>query len=424
MTTTDHAFDRKVLGQALRTLIAVGGLTLLGWAAIIAPGCDSLGTHGKYTQEHKTAAKAKMEAMKAATEYKMGEQAYFASDLPKAIKHIEASISLNDKVARTYVMYGRIKSEMGDVEGASEAYVQAQKIEPKNVDAEYFQGVLAERIDRRDEALAHYQAACELDATNPQYTIAAAEMMIEAGDLAKAETFLLGRANTFDHNPGIRQTLGHVQLMKGDTPQAATTFQEAHMLAPDDQSITEDLVRTQIAVGKTAEAEYNLSRILTAKENKNRRDLLAMRAACLVQLERPVEARTILLGLTQGAEGAADVDAWVSLGEVAYALHDINHLKQAANRVTAIAPQRPEGHVLRALLLRKTGDVEGALQSIHESIKIKPTAEEYVILGMIQQDLSKTDEARIAYAAALREDPKDANAAQLLSALDKVAHVE
>src|SRR5256885_11841798 len=99
--------------------------------------------------------------------------------------------------------------EMGDVEGASESFVQAQKIDPKSVDAEYFQGVLAERIDRRDEALSHYQAACELDPTNPQYAIAAAEMMIEAGDLGKAETFLLGRANTFDHNAGIRQTLGH-----------------------------------------------------------------------------------------------------------------------------------------------------------------------------------------------------------------------
>src|SRR3954468_17950315 len=115
MTTTDRTQATNVLGQTLRTMLAVGGLTLLGWAAIIAPGCAGMDHHGKYTAEHQSAAKAKMEGLKAATEYKMGEQAYLAGDLPKAIKHVELSISLNDHVAKSYVMYGRIKMEMGDV---------------------------------------------------------------------------------------------------------------------------------------------------------------------------------------------------------------------------------------------------------------------------------------------------------------------
>ena len=96
MTTTDHAPTHNVLGQSLRTTILVGALTLLGWAAIIAPGCMG---HGGYTKKAASGAKVKMEGLKSATEYKMGEQAYFACDLHKAIKHIEISISLNDKVA-------------------------------------------------------------------------------------------------------------------------------------------------------------------------------------------------------------------------------------------------------------------------------------------------------------------------------------
>ena len=103
------------------------------------------------------------------------------------MKHTELSMSLNDKVAKTYVLYGRIKMEMGDVEGASEAFVQAQKVDPRSVDAEYYQGILAERIDRRDEALTHYQAACELDASNPQYAIAAAEIHAQTAHLVLVE---------------------------------------------------------------------------------------------------------------------------------------------------------------------------------------------------------------------------------------------
>ncbi len=415
MTTTNRAQSRNVLGQAIRT---GAGLALM---AIVATGCMG---QSKDNKAHATAAKIKMEGLKAASEFKMGEQAFLAGDLHKALKHTEISMSLNDKVAKTYVLFGRIKMEMGDVEGASDALAQAQKIDAKSVDAEYYEGILAERIDRRDEALGHYQAACELDGSNPQYAIAAAEMMIEAGEIEKAETFLLGRRNTFDHNAGIRQTIGHIEMMKGDTRQAAAIYSEAHLLAPDDQSITEDLIRAQIATEKYAEAEYNLSRLLTGKENKNRRDLLQMRAACQVRLDRPVEARQILMALTSGQEGAADVDAWINLGEISYQLHDINHLKQAANRVTAIAPERPEGYILRALLLRKTGDLEGARASAQTAISLKQSADSFVLLGMIDQDLSHNEDARKSYAAALRENPKDPNAGRLLNALDQIAAVE
>src|SRR6185369_15787893 len=157
---------------------------------------------------------------------------------------------------------------------------------------------------------------------------------------------------------------------------------------------TEDLIRAQVAVGKYAEAEYNLARILTDKENKSRRDLLSMRASCLIQLDRAVEARTILLSLTAGQEGASDLDAWTKLGQVCYTLRDLNHLKQAANRVTAVAPQSTDGHVLRALYLRKTGEFRAAEESINKAISLKPSSEQYVILGMIQQDLARTDAAR------------------------------
>src|SRR5262245_11952361 len=82
MTTTDRAPDRNILGQALRTLLIVGGLTLLGWAAIIAPGCTGFGQQSSANKAHASAAKVKMEGMKAASEYKMAEQAYLAGDLP------------------------------------------------------------------------------------------------------------------------------------------------------------------------------------------------------------------------------------------------------------------------------------------------------------------------------------------------------
>ena len=297
MTTSssDRAPTCRILGQALLALVAC--------AALAAPGCEALNKQGKYTAEHTSGAKAKMEAMKSANEYKMGEQAFFAGDLPKAQKHSETSITLNEKVAKSHVMLGRIKMEMGDLEAAQACFDKALKLDAKSVDSEYYQGILAERIDRREDALTHYLAAGTLDSANPQYAIAAAEMMIETGKIEDAEAFLSGRRNTFDHNAGINQTLGHIALLKSDPKTACTFFNEARLLAPDDQSIIEDLIRAEIATGQFTQAEYYLARIQTNKDNKNRRDLLQMRAACLVQIDRSVEAREILITLTQGRGG-------------------------------------------------------------------------------------------------------------------------
>src|SRR5262245_44194168 len=127
-TPTQCASALRVLGQALRGALAVGILALLGWAAVFAPGCVG---HGKHTAEHLSAAKTKMEAMKSATEYKMAEQAFLGNDLPKALKHIDYSISLNEKVARSHVLRGRTFMEMGDLESAAACFTHALELDPK-----------------------------------------------------------------------------------------------------------------------------------------------------------------------------------------------------------------------------------------------------------------------------------------------------
>jgi tetratricopeptide (TPR) repeat protein len=411
-TLADRA---RVLGQALRLTVGLTVTAALGLGMLTTPGCN---THGKYTSEKMSTAKIKMEGIKSATEYKMAEQAFLSGSMPKALKHIDHSISLNDGVAKSYVLRGRILAEMGDIEGAVASLQKGREIEPDNVDASYYMGTIAERIERREEALAHYLRASELDPTNPQYAIAAAEMMMDLGDIDRAEQYLTSHAASYDHNAGIRQTLGHIAMMKNDPATAVRLFSEARLLAPDDQNITEDLVRAQIATGKYAEAEYNLSRLLTGDQNKHRRDLQHMRASCLMLLDRPVEAREILIRLTTDPAGSADVEAWVALGQVAYVLRDYNRVKQCAARAIAIAPGRHEGYVLKALAQRKARDFVGAKKSIQTALSISRTSDNLVLLGMIQQDLKQHRAARLSFAEALRVNPNDPNAGPLLAAIE------
>jgi Tfp pilus assembly protein PilF len=117
--------------------------------------------------------------------------------------------------------------------------------------------------------------------------------------------------------------------------------------------------------------------------------------------------------LTRDIENANDVDAWIGLGELSFVLRDQARLRTAANRVVALAPDRPDGHVLRALQMRRAGDLAGATQSLRAALKIREDAQTLMLLGMVQRDLNQMDASRQTFAAAARLDPSNQVAADL-----------
>ncbi len=394
---------------------AITALALLAWAAIVAPGCRS---HGEYTKQHVSGAKKKMDALKSGTEWQMAHQAFLAGDLDKAMRHCDYSISLNDQVARSHMLRGRVFMEMGNLEQASIAFDKAEGLDPTNVDAQYFQGILAERLTRTEEALTHYQKAAELDPSNSQYPVAAAEMLIDLNRVSDAKAYLVASRDRFDHSAGICQTLGHVALLEKDAEGAAKLFYEASLLSPEDQAIMEDLTNAQISLGQFAQAETNLSRMLKIEKNADRRDLRHLRARCLGQLNRPVEARAIYLTLTTDDSGSSDVDAWIGLAQLSHTLRDNPRLKSSANRLIAIAPERPEGYSFLGLFHKKAGNLQLAAENFDKAVQFEGSPQNLLLLGMTLQEMGRTSDARRCYSAAQGLDPNDTTAGQLLTALD------
>ena len=135
-------------------------------AALVAlAGC---GGHGQYTKEGMTAAQARQQQFKSAQVYDMSRQAFLAGDLDKALKHIDRCVQMNPSVAKSQVLRGRILSERGDLEHAVEAFLQAEALDPKNVEAQYYLGIVYERFTQKDKALERYLKAAELGTTDPQ----------------------------------------------------------------------------------------------------------------------------------------------------------------------------------------------------------------------------------------------------------------
>jgi tetratricopeptide (TPR) repeat protein len=377
---------------------------------IATTGCNP--GHGKTTSEALKRANERQMGMKAANEYDQAKQCYFAGEMDKADKYINKCIQLNPAVPKSYVLKGRIQLEKGDLEQALLAFQKAEALEPRDIESQYYQGIVYERFSKLDLALTHFTAAADAEPSNAQYAVAVAETQVDLGQLDEAEKFLTSRAASFEHNAGIKQSLGHIAMLRKDYEKAVTIFNEARLLASDDSTILEDLVHAQIQTGRYADAEFNLARLLKMEGNKDRRDLLQTRARCLTMLDRPLEARDVLILLTDGDEGQRDVEAWIELGNCCYAIKDMNRTRQAWQRITAIAPERSEGWVLKALYQRKTGDSEGALKTISRAVERRGESVDPLILqGLIYRDLGQSLEARTCFTLALNEQP-DNDAAQ------------
>lgn len=376
--------------------------TILSLASL--GGCQA--GHGRSTSEQLKKAQERQAQLKAFNQKDQAWQAFLAGEMDKADKYINGAITTCPSVPICYVIKGRIQLEKGDLEQAMAAFQKAELLEPKNVDSKYFQGIVFERFSQPDKALEQYQAAAELEPANAQYAVACSEMLADLGRLDDAETYLTSRNASFEHNAGVKQTLGHIAMLRGDHEKAVKLFSDARLMASDDSAILEDLVHAQISTGKYADAEFNIAHLQKIAANKDRRDLRQMRARCLINLDRPIEARDVLIELTSGEEGQRDAEAWIELGNVCYMIKDMNRTRQAWQRIVAIAPERNEGWMLKALYQKRTGDLPGALKTVARAVERRgDNIDPLMLQGAIQLEMGKTAEAKHSFGLALQQDP-------------------
>lgn len=394
-------------------------LTALGLSLVLLGGCAG---HGNYTTEGMTLANQRARQLKSGTEWNMARQSFLAGNLKKALAGVERSLAVNPYVPKSHVLHARILIEMGRLGEALKALALAGELDPEFVDAYYYRGIIFERLLKLDKAFDAYSRAVEIEPERAQFAVAATEVLIDQGAYDQARAFIEDRSEQFEHNAGSQQTLGHIAMILHEFDKAVMHFNEARLLAPDEPTIVEDMVDASVAAGQFAQAEFYVARLLEMPDLRDRRDLQHLRAKCLIELDRPVEARTILLKLTRGPSASMDIEAWLDLGHVSYVLNDGQTLRRAASRVGAARPLDPRSHVLKTLASRARGNTREALVHVARAIELTPQADAPLLTlkGMIQLDMGHRADAASSFKAAARVDPSNKIAIKMLATINSI----
>jgi tetratricopeptide (TPR) repeat protein len=418
MTMTDIRSCARPFASVRRRVLGAG--TLLGLAALAAmSGCRG---HGQHTSAAIRAAEERTAIVKSGVTWQQAQQQFLAGNLERALSTINTAIEINPNVARSHVLRGRILMEMGQLEAAYAAFTRAEQLDPSNVESRYYRGIVHERFSQPEEALECYRAAMELDRTNPQYVVAAGEMLVTLRRLDEATALLESGRAGFTHNAGIRQLLGQIAALRGDYAESARLLHEARLLAPDDDDLLEELIRAQIAAGQGAEAHLNLTALMRSGANAERRDLRLLQARALVLMRRFAEARSILLNLTAERDGEHDLAAWVELGEVCLHLEDWDRLRLITARIISLAPTRPDGYLQRAVMQRRTGQLEQALLTLGRAVGAARVDARLVQLeALTLSDLGRHSEAIMVAEQLSRATPPVAGAEAFVESLRRRA---
>src|SRR5262245_50133544 len=143
----------------MRPLARIALTVLLSCTLVVFSGCMG---QGKWTKEGAVKAQDKMNVLKSGTDWGMAHQQFLAGDLEKSLKTIDRSIALNPNVPKSHILRGRIMLERTRLEDARAEFLEAERLDPANVDAQYYLGIVHERVSEPDEALARYRKAMEI----------------------------------------------------------------------------------------------------------------------------------------------------------------------------------------------------------------------------------------------------------------------
>jgi tetratricopeptide (TPR) repeat protein len=332
-----------------------------------------------------------------------------ASSKQEKINRLREAVRLNPNYSQALLQLGRALYGTRDYQAAANTLAKVNKSDPTSLEANFYLGMSAfysNDLDRAENAFAYVASVLPLAEVTNNRGVAIARRSKRSGI-----EFFQRAAKDDPKDPDYHFNLAVALLRGGNTADATKHLKEALALHGSDQE-AKALLDSISASSSSANPRLPLERIKTNyDENSFRQMEWQIRNANeqrMVQADTETHARFHVERGNQMLNQGFVLEAEKEFREA------ISHDPSLAEAHTGLA-QTLESWSASA---PAASVVESARSEAHTSIRLKPTADAYLVLARLDLRENKPDAASAGVAQALALDPKNDSALALKKSID------
>jgi tetratricopeptide (TPR) repeat protein len=377
-------------------------------------GCNS---GGKKKPTQKQAAVAQWNNARAAVLLSLAQDQYKTGNFDKSRQTLTDAMKMAPENAAMWVLSGKLNIEQGQLESAERDLRQAITLTPNAAEPHYLLGVVYQRWQRLDKALAEYETAASAAPNELAYVLARAETLVALDRTKEALSFLQEKLATFDNSPVIRDLAGQLLMQQGQHREAVEMFRTASLLATEDLGLKERWAVAMFYDKQYRESADLLARILRDERTSARVDLTVMHGEALLHLDRVAEARSVFE--TAAVIAPESPLAWQGVAKAALESGDLRRADFAVKKAVALDIADAQSHLLLGYVRMRQGKTPEAVAAFKKASALDPKDPVSLCMtGFALEQMGKKAEAMQCYANALRLSPNDELASQLLAGVD------
>jgi tetratricopeptide (TPR) repeat protein len=327
---------------------------------------------------------------------------------------VALKVNPNDVTAHTYL--GVLADRSGALSEAERHFAAAARFDPDSSSARNNYGAILLRLNQPSRAATEFEASLRLDANQPSALVNLAQIHFASNTpegLRRARD-LFERARSLAPDSEIARALVIINLRLGASEAAAANYRDyrARLATSTDASTKLAATRFQLGsalldAGLSAEATEELNAAVTA-DPSNVEAIVLLARAYLARKDVPAAGRTLESAVARRLD---DARLYAALADVYEAAKRPENAIPAMRLAIARNPKSEAYRFRYAMLLTDTKAPAAAVIRLQEALREFPQSSRlWFALGVAHAAENKTEEATRAFTRAFELDPKMAPA--------------
>ena len=346
----------------------------------------------------------------------LAKEQYESGDLKKARSKVSEVLSLDAQNVEGRMLLAKMNIEEGDYPRAITLLDQLDREDLGRADVLYYLGVAQERRGLLEDALVSYRRCHDLDQSNLDPVVAAGEVLVAQGKTEQARVYVESFIGAASNAPGIYEMAGRLAAMQGDFATASGHYEIACDLDCGNRKYAESLGRSLFMDGRYLQATEVLKPLTQAKDYETPAWVYAMLGDCYMAVELLPQARDSYLRATE--LDPSNAGGWCNLAAAALAMEDTSRAMVAARQALRIDGDNLGAVVILGYAMLKDGQAVQARVLLGDASRRYPQSTELrCVLGRAHEAYGDSAAARECYSEALRIEPENRVARQLLASV-------